>query len=73
MWKVLVVGGGRDGLCEKSPDAAPCEIRATSSWLQRDLPLTRAEPVSDTGWASVRADLRKGEKNCYATAAGREE
>ena len=37
---------------------------------QIDPPLFRTKPVSETGWASGRADLRK-RKNCCTTATGR--
>jgi len=37
-----------------------------------DLPLSKADPISDSGRASVIIHLIKS-KNCCATAAGREE
>lgn len=70
--KVLVAGGCRNGLCEKNSEAAPCQIWVISCQLQRDTPLSRADPVSDIICASVRADLGKGGKKTFCTtAAGR--
>ena len=53
--KVLVAGGHRGGFCKKNLEAAPCQIRA--------LLLTRAEPIIYVVCTSVRAYLRKWEKN----------
>ena len=66
--KVLVAGGC---FCEKNPEAAPCYIRASFRQLQRDLLLARVKPVSEVVCTSNRENLRKGKKNCQATAAGR--
>lgn len=60
--KVLVAGGCRGGLCEKSPEAAPCLIRNRVWQLQRDPPLSRAEPINDV-CNSGRAYLRTGKKS----------
>lgn len=41
--KILVAGTYRSGQSEESRS---CSIRARFSWLQRDLLLSRAEPIS---------------------------
>ena len=50
----------------------PCQAEPVPASSKTDLPLAKAEPVSDVGSAFVITYLRKG-KNCCATAAGREE
>lgn len=47
-------GGGKRDLCEQIAAAAPCQMAPDGS--KRDPLLARAEPGSDTGWASVTAD-----------------
>ena len=55
--------------CQKLP---PCPIEPMPADSKSDLPLAKAEPISDGGSASVITYLRR-EKTCCATAAGREQ
>ena len=55
--------------CQKLP---PCLTEPRPPGSKRDLPLVKAEPISDVSSTSVTRYLRKG-KNCCAIAAGRKE
>jgi len=50
----------------------PCQIKPMSAGSKMDLPLAKAEPISDSGNASVITYLRRG-KTCCGTAVEREE
>jgi len=58
--KVLVVGVCGGG--EKTSGAAPVSTRSVPDSSKMDPLLAKAEPISETGGASVTTCLRKGEK-----------
>ena len=60
--KVLVVGGYRDGFCEKQLELALCLIKTMPASSKTDPPLAKAKPSSDGGCASVITYLRRGKK-----------
>lgn len=64
--------GSRGGFCEKTPRAAPMATEPVPADSKMNLPLAKAETISDAGSASVKTYLIKGRKRC-ARAAEREE
>jgi len=72
--KVLVVGGAIRVASVRSCQKLPlCLIKPVPAGSKRDPPLAKAEPISNSGSASVRTYLRRGRKTCGATAVKREE
>ena len=55
--------------CQKLPLCPTEPMPATS---KTDPPLAKAEPINDSGSASVITDLRKGKSYCTAAIAARE-
>lgn len=72
--KVLVGKSGewdyRGGFCKKKSEDAPVLEGVNSTGSKMNLPLTKAEPINNSGSAPV-ISLRKGKSFCEA-AAGRE-
>lgn len=67
--------GGATGVasvrrCQKLP---PCLREPMTAGSKMDLPLAKAEPISNGGIATVITYLRRGKNCCTAVAAGTKE
>lgn len=73
VWQVFCSRGGcRGSIFEKLQKLPLCPSEPKPAGSKSDLPLAKAECISETGSASRRTDLTKGKNYCAGPIAARE-